>query len=896
MSFDISKTVFIVDGSSFLYRAYYSMRPLHTKAGVPVQAVYSFCRMMKKMINDHSPQALALVWDSQGKTARHEEFVGYKQTRQAPPADIFDQKKYIQQFAEMVGIRQVQAPGIEADDLMYSLAQELVLEGQQVVLVTSDKDLGQMLGEQVMMLDPFKESFITKEILELKYGFELAKLPFYFALIGDSSDNIPGVKGIGPKGAQELVKKYSSLDELYANLDQISSERTKNLLTSSKADAYLSERLFRLRFYPTCLTRTGCLFDKEKWANADPLFQELNFTSLLTQKTQQEMVPLSTRGAYTFVLVNTPELLQELCLKIQEVRACAVDTEVSGLNPLQDTMLGVSLCIQEGVSYYVPCGHTTGEQQLSPDQVVSALKPLFEDETIEKYLHHAKFDALVLYHAGIELRGISFDTMIAASLLVGEGQRVGLKFLSEYYLQEQMASFQEIVKGSGCENFSQVPLARATEYAASDAHQTFKLKQLFSASLEKEGLSNLFYQLEMPLMKVLIIMEKAGIFLDRNVLAAIDNEVSQQLFLVKQEILNLIGFAYAGINLNSPKQLEELLFVNLQLPVFKKTGQKTGYSTDQEVLRDLAKIHPVPGLIMRYRELFKLKSTYLDALGTYINPLTGRIHTTFSQTAVATGRLASSDPNLQNIPVDSYHIRSAFKANPGCLFLSADYSQIELRVLAHLSQDATLLQAFREGQDIHKITAAGLFDIPLDCVTSEQRQLGKRINFSILYGLTPYGLSKDLDISHATAKLYIDKYMARYPGVSAWMEKVVAFAYEKGYVCTEDGRRRYLSGIYEKNRSLYELARRMAINTVAQGTAAEIMKKGMVNLQHFFIRQGLASRILLQIHDELLIEVPEVEKELVGQLVKDTLEQVVSWDIPLEVTICWGFDWQQITK
>lgn len=900
MNKDLSKAIFIIDGSSFLYRAYYSIRPLTTKEGIAVNAVYGFCRMIKKLIDTYKPQYMILVWDTKGKTVRHELYEHYKDSRQSPPSDLMGQKEIIQEFADSIGLTQLQRTGIEADDLMYSVALELQQESYDSIIVSSDKDMGQMLSEKITILDPFKEAFITKEILEEKLEFPIDKLPFYYALVGDSSDNIPGVRGIGPKGAQQLVKQFESLQQMYNNIGQVKSERTRELLQCSYDNACLSQELFTLRFYPTYLTAQACAFTGENWSQARPLFEKLEFKSLLKEfeKTEQPQVQklLSPHAKYKFVSVTEVEQLNEVCNEIKKHKYFALDTEGTSLRPLEGTMVGLSICVQEGIAYYIPFGHKTEEKQLDRATVFALLKPLFEDESIKKYLHHAKFDALMLYNEGIELKGIVFDTMIAASLLVADGQRIGLKYLSEYYLQEPMLFWADVVKKNKYPDFSYVPLALATEYAAADAHQTMRLHALLEKSIHEQGLQDLFHNLEMPLMEVLYGMEKEGIKLDEQVLHDINREVSRELDRLRVEIIDLIGHQYADINLNSPKQLEDLLFNYLQLPVVKKTTQRTSYSTDQEVLKELAKLHPVPALIMRYRELFKLKSTYLDALGSYITPKTGRVHTTFNQTAVATGRLASSDPNLQNIPVDRLNIRSAFKPSEGHLFLSADYSQIELRVLAYASQDATLLKAFEENQDIHALTASGLFDVPLSQVTNEQRQIGKRINFSILYGLTAYGLSKDLEISPKVAKVYIEKYMAQYPGVSAWMDTVIEKTKEKGYVETLWGRRRYLPGIYEKNKTLYDLARRVAINTVAQGTAAELMKQGMINLNKALKHKNLEAKMLLQIHDELLLEVPKGQIEQTKELVHKVLESVVSWNVPLIVTTRQGANWQEVTK
>ncbi len=892
------KAVFIVDGSSFLYRAFYSMPPFTTREGISVGAVYGFCRMIKKLMDTYTPANIVLVWDSKGKTVRHEIYPEYKANREAMPSDLAIQKEYIQEFAHLIGLRQLMEAGIEADDLMFSLAESLKSEGQPSVLVTSDKDLRQAIDGYINVLDPFKYEFVTREAVEAKLGLPLTKYPFYFSLIGDASDNIPGVKGVGPKTAQKIVNQFDSLEDMYQNLDEVSSDRIRGLLAEYKEKAFLSMELFKLRVYDISLTTNCCYFDPAGWQNALPLFQRFEFKSLLKDMgaplVEQDREPLSKK--YSFKSITTKVELSELCEKIKLHRKCALDTETTGLDPFKDELIGISFCVQEGAAYYIPIGHRTTEQQLDRGYVLAELKPILEDESIEKYLHHAKFDMLVLYNSGIMLEGLAFDTIIAASLLVGDGQRKGLKALSDYYFQEPMLMFEDIVKKNKYPDFSYVPVSLAAEYAAADAHQTLKLHRIFEKEIHEKNLQDIFHKIEMPLVRVLFNMEILGISMDPNVLHEIDLVVSKEISKLHTQIIDLIGQGYWHINLNSPKQLEELLFVHLKLPVLKKTAQRTSYSTDQEVLKELSKVHPVPGLVMHYRELYKLKSTYLDSLGNYLNPKTNRIHTTFSQTIVPTGRLSSSDPNLQNIPVDRFAVRSAFKAKPGRVFLAVDYSQIELRVLGYLSQDETLVKAFSENKDIHALTAAGLFDVGVSCVTGEQRQVGKRINFSILYGLTPYGLAKDLGISHGLAKSYIEKFMAQYPGVCNWMELVVCETKEKGYVETLHKRRRYLPGIHEKNKTMFDLARRIAINTAAQGTAAEIVKLGMLNLEKALIANNLGAKMLLQIHDELILEVPESEVSLTEKLVSDILQNVASWNVPLVVSSKIGRDWQEVTK
>lgn len=901
MNFKPEKTVFLVDGSSFLYRAYYGTRPLHTSKGVPVQAVYSFVRMIKKLIDKFEPQYLALVWDSKGPTTRHEIYHEYKATRQAPPSDLFMQKEYIVKFAELIHLRQIEKQGLEADDLLYSVARDWNKEGNNAVLITSDKDMGQALNDKTVIYDAFKDIVIDEQVFEAKMGFPVEKLPFYFALLGDTSDNIPGVRGIGEKGATSLVQKYDSLPDLYEHLDEIEKKKTKEALETQKDNAFLSEKLFLLQYHPTKLKKSDFEFFPENWKLAHPLFIDLDFKSLLkdiegSQPLEQKIAAIVAK--YNYQAVRTTEELKKLCTELAQKKVWAMDTETLGLRPLQDPIIGISFCTQEGTAYYIPFGHNVADEQLKREEVLAALKPLLEDQHHKKYLHNVKFDQLVLYNAGVRLRGVAFDSLIAANLLTEDWQRIGLKYLSEFYFDEPMINFADVVTQFKRKDFSYVPLDEATQYAAGDAHQTLKVVRELQSELDNEPTIKRLYELiEFPLIEVLFKMEAAGIFVDVGMLENLNRSVTKQLLALEDEILSLVGALKGTLNLNSPKQVEQLLFYQLKLPPQKKSS-KGSYSTDQEVLEVLQAMHPVPGLILKYRELFKLKSTYIEALPMYVNPQTNRIHTTFSQTGVATGRLSSYDPNLQNIPVTplGIEIRAAFKPEDGHSFLSADYSQIELRVLAELSHDQNLIHAFLSGHDIHAQTAARLFNVPLEAVSNEQRQIGKRINFSILYGLTPFGLSKDLGIPFSDAKKYIETYFEQYPGVSTWMEEVVEETKKHGYVQTYWGRRRYIPAIYEKNRALYEEARRVAINTKAQGTAAEIMKLGMITVDKLIEQQNIDAHIVLQIHDELLISVHDTERDRAEKLIKNALESVVQWKIPLKVTTRFGKDWKEVTK
>jgi DNA polymerase-1 len=964
MKINQTDKVYLIDGSSFLYRAFYGLQPMHTTSGAQIHAVFGFCRMLKKLLDQYQPKAIMLIWDSKGRTERHELYPEYKSTRQIVPSELMQQKDKIMVFADLIGLQQIAQTGIEADDIIYSLAQDYSQAGHEVVVVSSDKDLYQLVKDpKIIVLDLFKNITIDKLKFQELYNFPVEKLAFFYALVGDTSDNIPGVRGIGKQGAQILVNQFEDLDDLYNNLDQVASARSRTALETYESDADLSWQLFSLKYYSFNIPVQDLKFKIQDWIKAREFFTELDFKSLLKDL---PVVPgaivqapyFADTKKYKFETIATEQQLGELCKKLSNCHAFAVDTETLGLDPFNDDIIGISICLEPGTAYYVPFGHTelqsgqlsnsnnlgsnnsgtlesqsgintgsnlnvknTGALQLSflnnnnilsdsnnhqkaniqleRKLVLDSLKVFLEDPKYQKYLHNAKFDQLVLWSAGIKLTGITFDTMLAASLVAENSRRVGLKYLSEHYLGDNMLTYDQVVTDQKLTSFAQVSLELATKYAAADAHQVLLLQKILAQELQAKNLTKVFAEIELPVSQVLFEMECAGIYLDCAELAKLGLEVDRKIEQLKVKLQALAELA-PDFNFNAPRQIEELLFQKLNLPAQKKNSKTGSYSTDQEVLVELAKIHAVPGLILQYRELSKLKNTYIDKLPETINPKTNKIHTSFSQVITATGRLASSNPNLQNIPADGdglgLQVRAAFKPDPGYVFLAADYSQIELRVLAQLSSDQHLIQAFRDGLDIHAQTAAKIFGVDLTAVTKEQRQLGKRINFSVLYGLTAFGLAKDLNLDLADAKTYIATYFAQYPGVSTWMDQVVAETERLGYVETLWGRRRYIPEIYEKNKNLYNLGRRLAINTKAQGTAAEIVKLGMLAVDSQLKQANLGAKILLQIHDELLIMVPVSELQATETLIKAALEGVVAWQIPLEVNLKTGANWSQVTK
>jgi len=648
VKYNSEKTIILVDASSYLYRAYYSIRPLHTPEGEAVQAVFGFCRMFKKLIDKFNPVYCALVWDSKGETTRHELFPAYKATRQAPPSDLFTQKERIMQFADTIGCLQVSRTGIEADDLMYSIAKEQVAQGYTVLLVTSDKDMGQTITDHILVYDPTKDVIYDRAKFQEKMGVPVERLPFYFALLGDASDNIPGVHGIGKKGAEELANQFASLDEMYAHVNLIAKPRTRAALEEQRANAYLSRDLFLLQYHPSQITLENLTFDKKNWARALPFFQELRFKSLVEEigaiSSTAEDKKLYWQKTYSFSLITTREQLEALCADLKNYKAFAIDTETNGLDAMQSDLVGISVCMQDGKAYYIPCGHRTDTPQLSLQEIRDVMGPLLESPDYKKYLHNAKFDQKVLGAHGINLAGVVHDTWLAAALVAKDGQRAGLKYVSLQYFGEDMFTYDEMVKKNTYKDFSYVPVEDALYYAAADAHQTYKLVSVLQNLLTHEHMDQLYRDIEMPICEILYHMECEGIICDVAVLQRLREVVTRDIAQIEQEIQAQAGFLLP-INLNSPKQVQDLLFNILKLPPQKKS-EKGEYSTDQSVLAELGRLHVVPRLIMKHRELSKLKNTYIDALPQYINPKTGRIHTTYNQGSVATGRLASIDLTL----------------------------------------------------------------------------------------------------------------------------------------------------------------------------------------------------------------------------------------------------------
>jgi DNA polymerase I len=915
------KRLYLIDGNSYVYRAFHAIRHLSNSKGFPTNAVYGFTAMLMKIVREEQPDYLAVAFDSKGPTTRHQIYPPYKATRPPMPEGLVPQVPIIWDLVKAFRIPVLQQQGIEADDLLAAATREGLKHHLDVVLVSGDKDLLQLVSPHVSVLDTMKEQRWTPGEVEKRYGLEPQRLVEMMALMGDSIDNIPGVRGVGEKTALELVKQFGTLEKLFKHLDQVKGEARKKTLEAGRDDAFLSRRLVTLDAEVPVEIDLEALRPKEPdTAAALAIFREMEFSKFVRELTppagsagEAAAATRGGKGAVTdgggrqrdYRLVLARGELAALARLLRSSGGFAVDLETTSLEPLRADIVGLSFSPAPHSAWYVPVGHRYlgAPEQLPLGEVLEALGPLLTDPALPKYGQNIKYDALVLARAGIELSPIGFDTMVASYVINPTRHQHNLSELALEYLGERVTSYAEVA-GSGKKqvSFAEVEVERARDYSGEDADVAFRLTKLLAPKIEALGFHDLFYDLELPLVSVLARMERNGVRIDGDRLRDAAKESEIQL----QELMHRI-WALAGqeFNINSPKQLGEVLFDKLGLPVVRRT--KTGRSTDEDVLTKLAASHELPAEILAWRSLAKLKNTYLDVLPTLVNPETGRVHTSFNQTVTATGRLSSSDPNLQNIPVRTElgrRIREAFVAAPGNMLISADYSQIELRIMAHLSGDAELRAAFARGEDVHARTAAAIFGGEPQAVSSEQRRTAKTINFGIIYGMGAFGLSQQLGIDQKQAREFIDRYFERYPGVRAWLDRTVEEARRTGYVETLLGRRRYLPEIRSENRGVAQFAERMATNTPLQGTAADMIKKAMLGIDRalkgadLFLGQKNKSvpfkaLMVLQIHDELLFDAPREEADRLEALVREQMEGVVRLAVPVVVDVGRGKNWAE---
>ncbi len=894
------KTIYLIDGSACIFRAYHAIRNLSNSRGEPTNAVFGFTNILIKMMEDKAPEYAVMFFDMKGPTFRHEMYSDYKANRPPMAEDLVVQLPLIKDVTEGFNLPIVEMQGYEADDLIGTYARLAEAEGFNVVMVTGDKDFMQLVTEKAIIWDPQKDKTFDLEYVREEFQVEPEKIIDIMGFSGDTADNVPGVPGIGPKTAKTLIQTFGSMDGVYEKVETITKKKQKENLINFKEQALISRKLVTIE------TAAPVTFEADSLKLVPPdraalaqLFKELEFKRL------QDAFPVETDlSQKDYGAVTTMAELEALVENLKAAGIFAVDTETTSLDPFEAKLVGLSFTTEDHQGVYVPCGHDYAgrpdENEIDPPEqvglakVLDTLRPVLEDPSIKKVGQNIKYDWMVLINHGIELAGVAFDTMVASYILNPSMRVHGLDQIALDLFDHRTIKYEEVTgKGKKALNFSQVRTEDAVNYACEDSDITFMAYKVLEGKLREVGLHELFETVEMPLVSILMEMELKGIAVDEGRLIDLSKSFEQELETIEATIYSLAGEEF---NIRSSQQLGKILFEKLELPIQKKTKKKTGYSTDVEVLTNLSTKHELPAAILRHRTLAKLKSTYTDALTGLINPDTGRIHTSFNQTVTATGRLSSSDPNLQNIPIrteEGSMIRQAFVPRKGWKLLAADYSQIELRILAHCSNDELLIKAFREGEDIHKRTASEVFETAPFLVTGELRRQAKAINFGIVYGMSSFRLAKELSISQKMAKTYIDNYFKRYSGVRNFIDTTVAEATETGKTGTLLGRVRFLPDITSSNRNVRQGAERIAVNTVIQGTAADLMKLAMIKVDKALKERKLNAAMLLTVHDEIVLEVPPDEEETVAALVKEVMEGVWELSVPLKVNVDLGDNWSE---
>ena len=880
--------IYLIDGSSYIYRAYYAIRHLSNSKGMATNAIYGFTKMLMKVVRDEQPDHLAVIFDAKGPTFRTEIYPEYKANRAAMPEDLVPQIPVIKELVRAFNMPALEQPGYEADDIIATLAHRFAAKGMQVTVVTGDKDLMQVVSDQVRMLDTMKDKvFGPAEVAERFCSPQ--QVVEIQALAGDSSDNVPGVPGIGEKTARQLIEQFGDIETLLASLDQLKGRRRENLETFAD-QARLSKQLV------TLVKDLPLEIDYEDFALSEPdrealttLFKECEFHALL-----QEFSSDQRTSTEDYRCVLTKSDLDKLVDALRDAGRFAFDTETTSLNPHVADLVGLSFAVKPEEAWYLPIGHRYlgVPDQLSRKHVIAALRPLFEDPQLAKVGQNLKYDILVMARAGVEVAGDLSDTMLASYLANSAARSHGMDSLAAELLGYRTISYSEVA-GSGRNQvgFEEVEIDKATTYAAEDADITLRLYEKLMPMVDETEQGPLLNDVEMPLLSVLVDMERTGVRIDADFLGSLSAEMAGKLASLETEIHEAAGGPF---NVASPKQLGEVLFERLKLPKGKKT--KTGWSTDVEVLTKLAEDHKVAAQVLEYRSLAKLKGTYTDALPKLIHPETGRIHTSFNQAVTATGRLSSSDPNLQNIPIrteEGRRIREGFIPSEGNLLLSADYSQVELRVLAHMADVAGLKESFLQGEDIHRRTASEVLGVFPDMVSDEQRRQAKAINFGVIYGISAFGLARQLSINRREAQEFIDRYFERYPAIRTFMDACIEEAREHQYVTTLLGRRCAIPEINSKNGAVRGYAERNAINYPVQGSAADIIKVAMVKIARRLPDEGLQAKMVLQVHDELVFDVPAGEVEALTTLVREEMMQAMPLDVPLVVDIGVGKNWRE---
>ena len=897
--------IILVDGSSYVYRAFHALPMLTTSDGRNTGAVRGVISMLRRLVKDYPDSPIAVVFDAKGKTFRDELFPEYKAHRPPMPDELREQIEPIHEIVKAMGLPFLCEPGVEADDVIGTLARQASEQGRDVIISTGDKDMAQLVDEHITLVNTMTDTVMDEDAVKEKFGIPPSLIIDFLALMGDKVDNIPGVPGVGEKTALALLQGLGGLDDIYASLDKVadlSFRGAKTMAAKLEAEKTMAFKSYELA---TIKTDVELGYAPQQLHNGEPdtaalvdWFTRMEFKAWLEELLGEggSTSPAANALEVDYEVVTDEASLDAWLTQLEQADLFAFDTETTSLDYMEASIVGVSFAVEAGRAAYVPLAHDYpgAPEQLDRDTVLSRLRPLLEDEGKGKLGQNLKYDASVLANHDIELRGIRFDTMLESYVLDSTGTRHDMDSLALKYLGHKTIHFEDIAgKGAKQVTFNQVRLEEAGPYAAEDADITLRLHQALWPKLESEqGLCSVFTDIELPLVPVLSRIERRGALLSRELLEKQSKELGKRLEALQSRAHELAGQAF---NLGSPKQLGEILFEKLELPVIKKTP-KGAPSTAEEVLAELALDYPLPKLLLEHRSLSKLKSTYTDKLPEMINPRTGRVHTSYHQAVTATGRLSSSDPNLQNIPVrteEGRRIRQAFIAPEGYRILAADYSQIELRIMAHLSNDAGLLKAFNEGQDVHRATASEVFDVGLDEVSGEQRRKAKAINFGLIYGMSAFGLARQLHLGRNEAQEYIDRYFERYPGVQAYMDRTRALAKEQGYVETLFGRRLYLPEINARNKMRVQAAERTAINAPMQGTAADIIKKAMLAVDGWLQQGDADARMIMQVHDELVFEVATDAVEPVRSHICKLMAGAAELAIPLLVETGTGANWDE---
>ena len=889
------KSLVLIDGSSYLYRAFYALPGLTAPSGQPTGAIYGVLMMLHKLIKDERPNLLGIVFDAPGKTFRHELFPEYKANRARTPEDLIIQIEPLLAAIENLGLPLIRVNGVEADDVIGTLAKEAEQRGMNTLIATSDKDFTQLVSDKITLLDTMKNRLTDRSGVIEKFGLPPEQIIDFLTLSGDASDNIPGVPTVGPKTAVKWLQQYSSLAGVIEHAEEI----------SGKVGEALRKSIPRLNLYQQlatidCSLELDCTVDdlvirESKDDELFAQFKNLGLHALIKQFSIEEPITKIRRDTvYQGILTNKE--FEALLDRLSRAEVTAIDTETTSLNYMQAEIVGISVAIVSNEAYYIPLMHEYDgvPNQLDREYVLQKLKPWLEDKEAKKIGHNLKYDSHIFANHGIELNGTDFDSMLESYVLNSTATRHNLNAVAKRYLNLDTTSYEDVAgKGAKQIGFNQVNLEDAIHYAAEDADVSFQLHQTLHPKLmEINSLAKLYTDIEAPLLKVLQTIERNGVLIDESMLQKQSDQFAITLKELESKAHSLAG---AEFNLNSPKQLQEILYDKLSLPILKKTP-KGQPSTAESVLQRLAEDFPIVQTILNYRTTAKLKTTYTDKLPLMINQDTGRVHTSYHQAVTATGRLSSSDPNLQNIPIrtaEGRRIRQAFIAPNGFQILAADYSQIELRIMAHNSQDPGLLDAFQAGLDIHQATAAEIFAVDLQSVSAEQRRSAKAINFGLIYGMSAFGLTRQLGITRGDAQEYIELYFARYPKVKEYMDAIRNQARESGFVETVFGRRLYLPDIDSRNYQRRQYAERSAINAPMQGTAADIIKKAMIDLQQRLVAESINAKIIMQVHDELVLEVEDSSVGAVSELVTEAMGKAADLDVALKVDLGVGENWDQ---